>query len=161
MTNVSGGLDDPVTLLGDWQLSRTIEDRLTGQHSRIDGLLTLEAVTPERISWEERGRWHQPGGDVDVRRGLWLVLAEDTGDWWVRFEDERDFHPWTPGRPVVHPCGADTYRGLVLGSPDRWSIEWDVIGPAKDYLMTTELNACAARPPRARWPEGSQPRAGS
>jgi len=143
-------LGDPAILLGDWRLSRTIDDRLTGQQTRIDGTLSLEAVSPDRIRWEEKGRWHQPDGDVEVRRGLWVVRDEHTGAWWVRFEDDRDFHPWKPGEPVVHPCGADTYRGLVQGTPDLWTVEWAVSGPAKDYLMTTELSACAARPRRAR-----------
>jgi hypothetical protein len=154
-------LSDPVTLLGDWRLSRAIDDRLTGRHSRIDGTLSLSAVSPDRIRWEEEGRWHQQDGDVDVRRRLWVNRDEHTRTWWVRFEDDRDFHPWTPGEPVVHPCGADTYRGLVRGTPERWTIEWDVTGPTKDYRMTTELSSCAARPPRARWPADSRPRGGS
>lgn len=133
-------LDDPTTLLGTWGLSRSIDDRLTGQRSRVEGRLSLRAITPDRVEWLEEGRWHQIGGDVDVRRSLWLVRDEDTRDWWVRFEDHRDFHPWTPGVAVVHPCGADTYRGVVLGTPRRWTVEWDVSGPAKDYRMTTELS---------------------
>jgi hypothetical protein len=161
MTNVSGDLADPVTLLGDWRLSRTIDDHLSGRQSRVDGSLTLAAVTPVRIRWEEQGRWHRSDGDLDVRRRLWLVLAEDSGHWWVRFEDGQAFHPWTPGLSVLHPCGADTYRGLVLGTTHRWSVRWDVTGPAKDYRMTTELSACGARPPRARSPEDSRQRAGS
>jgi hypothetical protein len=143
-------LSDPTTLVGDWTLARSIDDRLTGQQSRIDGTLSLGVVSPGRIRWEEQGRWHQPHADIDVRRGLWVVRDEEAGAWWVRFDDDRDFHPWTPDEPVVHPCGADTYRGLVRGTPDRWTIEWEVTGPAKDYSMTTELSACAARPPHAR-----------
>jgi hypothetical protein len=161
MTDAHGQLGDPVTLVGDWRFSRTIDDRLTGRQSRVDGKLSLEVVSPDRIRWQEHGLWHQPDGDVEVGRALWLVRDGDAGDWWVRFEDGRDFHPWTPGRSVVHPCGADTYRGLVVGTPDRWTVEWDVTGPTKDYLMTTELSACAARRPPARSPEGSRPRAGS
>ena len=34
-------LSDPATLLGDWQLSRVIDDRMTGLQSRIDGELSL------------------------------------------------------------------------------------------------------------------------
>jgi len=154
-------LIDPVTLLGDWQLSRLIDDRITGQESRIDGTLSLAAVTPDRIRWEEQARWHQPDGDVDVRRSLWVTRDDDTRAWWVRFEDEREFHAWMPGEPVVHACGADTYRGLVQGTPDGWTVEWDVTGPAKDYRMTTELSPCAARPLRARSPADSPLREGS
>ncbi len=154
-------LADPATLLGDWQLSRVIDDRITGQQSRIDGTLSLAADSPDRIRWEEQARWHQPHGDVDVRRGLWVTRNEDTRAWWVRFEDDREFHPWVPGELVVHACGADTYRGLVKGTPDLWTVEWDVTGPDKDYRMTTELTPCAARRLRARWREDSRPREGS
>jgi len=154
-------LSDPVTLLGDWQFSRVIDDRITGLQSRIDGELSLAAVSADRIRWEEQARWHQPDGDVDVRRGLWVTHEEDTRAWWVRFEDDREFHPWMPGERVVHACGADTYRGLVQGTPDRWTVEWDVTGPAKDYRMTTELSPCAARPRPARWPADSPQREGS
>lgn len=137
MTSLS--LSEPATMTGTWRLARVIDDRLTGQQSHVDGRLSLAALSPGRVRWVETGRWHQASGDVDVRRGLWLVRTEGADTWWVRFEDDRDFHPWTPGSAVTHPCGADTYRGLVLGTPDRWTVEWDVTGPAKDYLMTTEL----------------------
>jgi hypothetical protein len=132
-------LADPHALVGTWRLSRVIDDRLAGAQSLIDGVLSLTVVTPDRIRWEEQGQWHQPTGDVAVHRGLWLVRGERTDAWWVRFEDERGFHPWLPGEAVVHPCAADTYRGVVRGTPERWTVEWDVTGPAKDYSMSTEL----------------------
>jgi uncharacterized protein DUF6314 len=132
-------LADPRTLVGAWRLSRVIDDRLGGGRSEVDGQLSLTEISPDRIRWEEQGLWHQPTGDVVVRRGLWLVRDEDTDAWWVRFEDERDFHPWLPGEAVVHPCAPDTYRGVVTGTPERWTVEWDVTGPAKDYSMRTEL----------------------
>ncbi len=136
----SASLSEPETLGGSWRLSRVIEDRLTQTRSRVDGHLTLTVVSPGRIGWQERARWHRPDGEVDVRRALWLVRLDDAPTWWVRFEDGRDFHLWAPGERVVHPCGADTYRGVVSGTPNRWTVEWDVTGPAKDYRMTTELN---------------------
>ena len=74
----------------------------------------------------------------DVRRALWLERVDRDG-WWVRFEDGTDFHPWSPGETVTHPCSPDTYVGLVDGAGDTWAIRWDVTGPSKDYTMTTEL----------------------
>ena len=140
MTTGSISLSDPATLLGSWRLDRVIDDRLSGLTSHIEGRLSLAPFSPDRIRWEEQGRWHQPGGDVDVRRGLWLVRDRETGAWWVRFEDDREFHPWAPDEHVVHPCGADTYRGIVSGTPDQWTVRWDVTGPRKDYVMTTRLS---------------------
>lgn len=128
---------DPQRLLGRWRLARTIEDAYAGQRSTVTGLVELVAERPGEIHWEERGRWDRPGGVVEVRRGL--RLRREAAGWWVLFEDGRPFHPWTPGAEVVHPCGADTYRGLVTGDPSRWSVRWDVTGPAKDYSMTSVL----------------------
>lgn len=136
----SGPLSDPTTLLGSWRLARVIDDRFAGQQSRVDGTLRLSEVSPGRIRWDEQGQWRRVGGDVIVSRSLWLVRDEETAEWWVRFQDERDFHPWRPGEPVVHPCSQDTYRGVVSGTPQRWTVEWDVAGPAKDYSMSTELS---------------------
>ena len=97
------------------RLARVIDDRQAGVESRVDGRLLLTQVEPGRIRWEESGRWHQPTGDVDVRRGLWLERVDEDG-WWVRFEDGTDFHPWSPGEAVIHPCSPDTYVGLVDGA---------------------------------------------
>ncbi len=132
------GIADPHALVGGWRMSRTIEDRNAGMTHRVDGLLRLDALDPGRIRWREEGRWHQPSGDVEVERTLWLVREPD-GTWWVRFEDGREFHPWAPGAPVVHDCRPDTYRGVVAGDVRRWSVRWDVDGPRKDYTMTTVL----------------------
>ena len=138
MPDPAPDLTDPATLLGSWNFTRVIDDRLAGE-SRVDGRLLLTEVEAGRIRWEESGRWHQPTGDVDVRRGLWLERVGEDG-WWVRFEDGRDFHPWSPGESVTHPCSPDTYVGLVQGVGKRWVIRWDVTGPSKDYTMTTELS---------------------
>ncbi len=161
MTPATASLGDPVGLLGEWLLSRVVEERQSGERSRVEGRLALVADAPDRIRWEEHGVWHRASGTVEVRRSLWIVRVAETGAWWVRFEDGRDFHPWTPGVPVVHPCGADTYRGAVSGTPQRWTIDWDVTGPTKDYAMWTELSACAARPHPATGPAGNPPPAGS
>jgi hypothetical protein len=135
---MSGPLADPEVLAGRWLMSRTIEDRLAGQSHHVDGLLQLTVVEPGRIRWREEGLWRQPSGDVEVERTLWLVRGPD-GPWWVRFEDEREFHPWAPGAPVVHDCRPDTYRGVVSGDDRTWTVRWDVNGPRKDYTMTTVL----------------------
>lgn len=128
---------DPRLLLGRWRLDRVIEDAYAGQRSTVAGVLELVEEGPGSIRWEEQGRWHRGGDILEVRRRLNLELRESA--WWVLFEDGRPFHAWTPGTQVVHPCGADTYRGLVSGGADQWTVRWDVEGPAKDYSMTSVL----------------------
>ncbi len=142
-----GGLDDPRDLLGSWDLSRTIEDRLGDLGGVVEGRLELTETGPDRLRWEERATWHRPTGDVAVRRGLWVVRR--AAGWWVLFEDGREFHPWAPGSEVVHDCRPDTYRGTVTGSPTDWSVTWEVTGPAKDYLMLTRLRPAAGQAPSA------------
>jgi hypothetical protein len=129
---------DPDALRGDWRFSRVIVDRRLGQTSEVDGLLEISAERPgEELTWQETATWHRPHGDVAVRRAL--RLARTVEGWWVRFEDGRDFHPWRPGEAVVHDCAPDTYRGEVSGTPQRWTVTWEVTGPEKDYTMTTVL----------------------
>ncbi len=116
----AGEIADPRTLLGGWRLSRTIEDRHAGQTHRVHGRLQLDVVTDDRIHWHEAGLWHQPNGDVEVERTLWLVLEADD-KWWVRFEDGREFHPWSPGAPVsttaVRTPIAASWRAIRTGGP--------------------------------------------
>ena len=79
---------------------------------------------------------------IEVTRELLITPDDDdgaSGTWTVRFADRRPFHPWTPGLEVVHPCRADTYRGLVLVDRDATRLRtlWDVTGPAKDQRLLT------------------------
>lgn len=87
------------------------------------------------VRWFEHGRLTFNGRDYDSTREL--LLVPDGEAWSMRFADGREFHPWTPGVRVTHPCGADTYRGLVDVRADRLRTLWDVIGPAKDQRLIT------------------------
>ena len=66
--------------------------------------------------------------------------------WFVIFDDGRDFHPWVTGERVEHPCGADLYRGRidVDATGRRWTVEWDVTGPTKDYTLSSVLTRPSA-----------------
>lgn len=128
---------DPRLLLGRWELSRVIDDRFGAERSEVHGTLAIMPGAGGALEWHESGWWHRGTTTVEVSRRL--LLRERHAGWWVLFEDGRPFHPWTPGAQVVHPCGADTYRGMVTGAADRWTVRWDVEGPAKDYSMTSVL----------------------
>jgi hypothetical protein len=134
-------LSDPTALSGRWRWERVIEDHLAHEHSTVAGSLHLVGVDGG-LSWEESGRWSRSTGVVEVRRTLRIRELED--GWWVLFEDGRPFHPWRPGEEVVHPCGQDSYRGLVTGTTAAWKVRWDVRGPAKDYTMTSVLTPGSA-----------------
>jgi hypothetical protein len=134
---------EPTALVGAWTMARTIDDRHAGERATVDGTSELSLLDDGRIRWAERGTLHRDAGDIPVSRVL-FVEARDTG-WWVTFDDGRDFHPWAPGDEVVHPCAPDTYVGRIdADGTDRWTVEWRVSGPAKDYRMTTTLTRHAA-----------------
>jgi hypothetical protein len=129
----------PPDLLGAWSLTRVVDDRLSGTRRDVRGVTTLSLEAPDRVRWHEEGTMTWSGHVVAVTRTLY-VEGEDTG-WFVHFEDGRPFHPWTIDAPVDHPCGRDHYRGLITihGDPvTRWTVEWEVLGPAKDYRMTSD-----------------------
>lgn len=127
---------DPTTLIGTWEFARSIEDRLSGEATSVEGVATF--VPEDRwIRWHEDGTWFRAAEPVAVRRTL--RIEERDGDWFVTFEDGRDFHPWLLRSGFIHPCGHDTYAGLLAPGTDaaQWRLTWSVSGPAKDYTMRT------------------------
>lgn len=160
----TGSAPDPRALLGAWAFERSIDDRAAGDVKTADGMITLSLAREpdggceadgrgERIRWFEQGTLHIGGQGLPVTRTL-FVVPRGAG-WFVVFEDGHDFHPWTTGERVEHPCGADMYVGRIEvggidtggpGSPDvahavpaHWSVRWDVSGPNKDYTMVTRV----------------------
>ncbi len=137
----------PPDLVGRWRFERTVDDRYAGQRLRVEGEALLAPVDGD-VRWDETGLLRRDGADpVEVRRTLLLVRAgsADPGvGWRVTFEDGRPFHPWTPGSEVDHPCLADRYRGLVVGTratgggPTGWRTTWWVAGPTKDHTIVTD-----------------------
>lgn len=129
---------DPLILLGSWTLDRTIDDRHGAETSTVRGDTRLTHEVDGRVRWSESGTLTR--GDLAIPVTRTLFVEERDGGWFVTFDDGRDFHPWSPGREVVHPCAADTYVGQIqLIDPDTWTVEWHVTGPAKDYTMRSRL----------------------
>jgi len=141
---------DPLALVGRWDFTRTIDDRLAGAQSTVVGHTDLVAESDEHVRWHEEGILYSDGRELEVFRNLHVVLRD--GAWIVTFEDGRFFHPWAPGEQVEHPCGADVYVGRITAVESdapastvvRWTVQWKVSGPHKDYTMTTFLTAPAA-----------------
>jgi hypothetical protein len=128
----------PTDLLGTWELVRRIVDRPTDgsarQFGHVTGTLTLSADGDD-VAWSEAGTLRWGGHELPVHRHL--RVRRDPGGWTVCFEDGRPFHPWSPGRAVVHDCLADTYCGLVAVDGDELRVLWDVTGPHKDRRLFT------------------------
>jgi Family of unknown function (DUF6314) len=132
---------EPTDLLGRWRLDRRIVERPTGaprRFGRVAGTLTLTPSADRGdVAWSEAGTLWWAGRQLPVTRQLLVRRAPD--GWTVCFEDGREFHPWRPGRVVVHPCRADTYCGLVAVDDARTELRvlWDVDGPGKDLRLFT------------------------
>jgi hypothetical protein len=134
--------------IGAWRLARTIEDRL-GPPARFDGIARL---TPdaEGLRYREEGTLRLGDGPPMVAHRDYLWRSSDDRIE-VLFADGRPFHAFLPeGRApgTDHPCGRDLYRVTydVTAWP-RWTAEWIVTGPAKDYRM---LSAYTPAEPLAR-----------
>ena len=123
---------DPYELVGQWRLHRRVVDRRRSAYGLVVGTLVVHREG-DVLVWHESGSWTMAGRTHPVSRTY--LLAEG----WMRFEDGRPFHPWTPGEWVAHRCGNDVYRGLVDVAPGRIRTLWDVTGPAKDQRLVTRL----------------------
>jgi len=129
---------EPTDLLGTWQLARRILDRdgASRRFGHVTGTLTLRTADDhDDVEWSEAGTLTWAGQQLQVHRRL--LVRRDIAGWTVCFEDGRPFHPWRPGRPVVHDCLADTYRGVVAAGDGELRVLWDVTGPHKDRRLFT------------------------
>jgi hypothetical protein len=127
--------------LGDWQVSRRIDDR----HGQMQGAFTGRAVLTgagcDGLHYVEQGQMRFGAAQpmTATRRYAWLFLPDRV---LVRFDDGREFHSFVPAGQAAgtdHPCGADHYRVVYDFTrwPD-WCATWDVTGPRKDYTSVTE-----------------------
>jgi hypothetical protein len=129
---------DPYRLAGDWTLDRRVVDQLGGVYGSVSGELRV-TVAGDGLRLAESGVLSWQGSRYPVTRTT--LLRPLDGEWWMLFEDGRPFHPWRPGHAVVHPCGADTYHGLVAVDRAETRIRtlWDVRGPAKRQRLITRF----------------------
>lgn len=131
----------PGDFAGVWQLERSITDRLSGQASRFSGQAQFAPRPPQGLDYHESGLLHL--GDavplVATRRYLWDFVAGKVA---VRFADGQPFHdfaPGTTGEGSLHLCGGDTYRvAYDFDQWPAWRVRWQVLGPRKDYAMTSQ-----------------------
>jgi hypothetical protein len=122
---------------GLWTLDRRIEDRLSRRPGRFHGTARL-SPDGTGLHYREEGTLTLADGPLLAAHRDHLWSADGQGIE-VLFADGRPFHRFTPeGRApgTDHPCGADLYRVTYdLSQWPRWTAEWTVLGPAKDYTM--------------------------
>ena len=124
--------------IGSWRVERTIEDR-RGPPGRFAGLARL-SPEGEGLRYREEGTLTLGDGRPMAahRDYLWREAGDGID---VLFADGRPFHRFRPeGRALGsdHPCGRDLYRVTYdFAAWPRWTADWTVTGPAKDYRMLT------------------------
>jgi hypothetical protein len=134
---------DPYELIGEWKLLRRMVDRRAGLRGRMHGTLSV-AVDEQGFSWLEQGTLDWDGQVLPVHRQLYVRQLD--GQWWTTFADGRPFHVFDPGRPVIHPCRADTYSGVLDVDPGVGVLRtlWDVTGPYKAQRIFTRCARIAS-----------------
>ncbi len=160
MTSAARSLPlDPADFAGEWSIERELADLRDGASGRFRGTLT---VTPGEggYRWCERGTlvWGAHRGPAERH----LLLRRREGEWWMCFADGRPFHPWRAGGELVHPCAADTYRGVLgfdPGEPDRFELTWEITGPAKRARIVSRMRRQSAAAPTTMTPSTCTSRA--
>jgi hypothetical protein len=144
------GVTVPIRALGaflerEWSLQRQLIDRLVGTAGEVTGTARWSApvdlpASGAILDYEETGelRLGSHRGPVS-RRYRYVLMSESRAE--VFFADGRTFHPldlssgWCR---VDHRCGDDRYRGWIqAASQDELHQHWHVLGPRKDYTITT------------------------
>lgn len=121
---------------GEWQVTRRIEDALSGQDGRFEGVARFERESGGLL-YSERGVLRMGDVSMEAER-VYHWRAGDAGIE-VFFDDGRFFHRIGVGGEAAHWCDPDQYDVVyTFGSWPEWSSRWRVLGPRKDYVMVSE-----------------------
>ena len=121
---------------GKWQIRRRIEDALSGQEGRFSGIAQFER-DDLGLRYSERGVLEMGGVSMEAERAYsWRSGANGIE---VYFDDGRFFHRIDESSEAAHWCDPDQYDVIYefAGWP-KWSAQWRVSGPRKDYVMVSE-----------------------
>ncbi|MFD2686118.1 DUF6314 family protein [Streptomyces phyllanthi] len=142
-------------LAGSWRVRRSVRDLASGDEGEFTGRTAFSPLDGGGLLHHESGTFVWQGVTRPAERTLRFVPGTAPGTADVRFADGRPFHDLdlTSGHWVAgHPCAADHYRGeFTVYGADRWRTVWQVGGPAKSLLLTTDYTRAArsARGPGA------------
>jgi hypothetical protein len=138
-------------LAGDWDVVREIADHRTGGAGSFRGRACFRpgedtaAAEPagldgHMLEFTERGELKFGAHRGPASRSLRYYGRSD-GSADVRFADDREFYRLdlrSGSCRAVHPCRADRYAVTVTWlSDDSFTEVWQVMGPAKDYDITS------------------------
>jgi len=123
---------------GNWQVTRRIEDALSGQNGLFEGNARFER-DELGLRFSERGVLTLGGASMEAERlYLWRAGADGIE---VFFDDGRFFHRIGAAGEAAHWCDPDQYDVTYEFSGwAEWSSRWRVKGPRKDYVMVGEYS---------------------
>lgn len=141
----------PAYFAGQWQMFRIIENVNEGVIGEFWGEAQFLA-DGAGLTCRESGVLRFRGDDFHANRvSLWRFPGGDKIE--VQYEDGRPFHDFVPDNPKAeHHCGDDAYRVTYAFQNHAWLSRWEVVGPSKDYVMTSRYRRTGADAPPA-WPE--------
>lgn len=120
---------------GTWQVSRRIEDALSGQEGRFAGHARFER-DGAGLRYAEKGVLELGGAKMEAER-VYLWRASGSGIE-VLFDDGRPFHRIDDSAEAAHWCDPDQYDVTYdFTTWPTWSSRWRVLGPRKDYVMVS------------------------
>jgi hypothetical protein len=131
---------------GHWQMVRIIENVTEGVIGEFWGECSF-VPDGQGLTCDEQGVLRFRGADYHSGR-ITLWRFPQPGHIEVRYEDGRPFHDFDVDDPeATHLCGDDHYRVSYdfgpAGVGDTWISRWEVLGPRKDYVMTTRYRRVA------------------
>jgi hypothetical protein len=138
---------------GRWQMMRIIENVTEGVIGEFWGEARFEDRPEGGLHCREGGVLRFRGADyIAERDSIWMFPGEGRIE--VRYADGRPFHAFVIDDPeAVQHCGDDRYSVSYSFGEDSWLSRWEVVGPRKDYSMTTRYRRIGASRPVPPWPE--------
>ncbi|MGF1503446.1 MAG: DUF6314 family protein [Paracoccaceae bacterium] len=134
----------PSFFAGRWHMVRIIENVTEGVIGEFWG--EARFVSDGRgLACREAGVLRFRGEDYHASRAsLWRFPGDGRIE--VQYDDGRPFHDFIIDDPqAVHDCGDDRYRVSYEFEDRAWTSRWEVLGPGKDYIMTTRYRRQGAR----------------
>ena len=129
---------------GQWTVQRDLLDRAEGTRGTFSGVVHFVPADDGGLAFREEGTMRWPSFAGPASRAYMLKPAAGHPDALeVFFPDGRPFHrmSFTPEANLdQHWCDPDTYRvAYTFQDAERFSYTWDVQGPRKDLLLTSQL----------------------
>ena len=119
-------------LMGTWQFTRHIDDKILQCPTKAEGTLTITQNT-----WQESGTMNGMNFCVE-----YALEFQESGGMIVNFPDGRLFYTLTPineNASIDHLCGDDFYKGeWIYHNTHSFDLIWTVKGPRKNYRMVTQ-----------------------